>query len=80
MPGIRGQVARSDWVEVLFQDPLGAPQKQRFQGFLARIFLHEYDHLIGRTWLDVVSDNKHIISDEVYARSLQNAAFQPKNK
>ena len=40
VPGIRGQVARSYWVEVLFQDPLGAPQKQRFQGFLARIFCY----------------------------------------
>ena len=68
VPGLRGQVARADWVEVFYRDPQGQQQRRRFDGFVARIFLHEYDHLIGRTWLDSVTDNKEIVSDEVYLR------------
>lgn len=68
VPGLRGQVARADWVEVFYYDVAGIKHRRRFDGFLARIFLHEYDHLIGRTWLDSVTDNKEIVSDEVYLR------------
>lgn len=70
VPGLRGQVARADWVEVFHYDVQGIKHRRRFDGFLARIFLHEYDHLIGRTWLDSVTDNKEIVSDEVYLRQL----------
>ena len=66
IPGIRGQVPRADWVEVFYQNIHGEVQRRRFEGFLARIFLHEYDHLIGRAWIDSVQDNRHIISEDVY--------------
>lgn len=66
IPGIRGQVPRADWVEVFFQNTTGEMQRRRFDGFLARIFLHEYDHLIGQAWIDSVQDNRNIISEEVY--------------
>ena len=68
VPGLRGQVARPDWVEVFYFDRFGEKQRRRFDGFVARILLHEYDHLIGRTWLDSVTSNQDILCDEVYLK------------
>lgn len=70
VPGLRGLVARPDWAEVAFCDVTGTQQQRRFEGFVARIFLHEYDHLIGRTWLDSVVSNQDIVSNEVYLRDM----------
>ena len=40
----------------------------RLDGFVARIFLHEYDHLIGKTWLDHVEVNTDIMAESVWRR------------
>lgn len=38
-----------------------------YDGFTARIFLHEYDHLFGTVFLDRVEDiKKHLITDGYY--------------
>lgn len=42
-----GQVARSVWVEVEYQNELGQKVRRRLKGFEARVFQHEYDHLKG---------------------------------
>jgi len=42
-----GQVARSIWIEVEYQNELGQKVKRRLKGFEARVFQHEYDHLKG---------------------------------
>ena len=51
-PQIYGQVQRSTWVDVKYQDMSGAVVKERFQGFPARIFQHEYDHLDKTLFID----------------------------
>jgi len=67
VPGLRGHITRPDWVEVTYQNIEGAAKQQRFEGFVARIFLHEYDHLIGKTWLDHVQSSQDIVANEVWA-------------
>lgn len=42
-----GNVARSSWIEVEYQNELGQKVKRRLKGFEARVFQHEYDHLNG---------------------------------
>ena len=42
-----GQVARSEWIEVEYQNELGQKVRRRLKGFEARVFQHEYDHLRG---------------------------------
>lgn len=42
-----GQVARSTWIEVQYQNELGQNVRRRLKGFEARVFQHEYDHLKG---------------------------------
>ncbi|WP_199609445.1 peptide deformylase [Flocculibacter collagenilyticus] len=66
IPGIRAKVPRATNVKVVFMDRYGAELQREFTGFLARIFLHEYDHLIGLSYLDRVEDNKDIVSETYY--------------
>ena len=44
---VPGNVARSAWIEVEYQNELGQKTKRRLKGFEARVFQHEYDHLKG---------------------------------
>ena len=42
-----GQVSRSEWIEVVYQNELGQQIRRRLKGFEARVFQHEYDDLQG---------------------------------
>jgi len=52
VPNCRGLVARAREVEVEYYTPEGVRQRVTWQDFPARIFQHEYDHLLGRLFLD----------------------------
>ncbi|HOE70836.1 MAG TPA: peptide deformylase [Brevefilum sp.] len=52
VPGFVGEVARSQVVTVRGQDRQGKNLKIRAQGWLARIFQHEIDHLNGVLYTD----------------------------
>ncbi len=56
IPGIYGDVWRADEVVIRAQDVKGKPIRVRAKGFLARIILHEYDHLEGILFVDRVED------------------------
>ena len=70
VPAIRGQVERSAKVDVSYFDRQGISKKVTFEGFPARIFLHEYDHLIGLTFLDRVVSAGDLASEVELARRL----------
>ncbi len=72
VPGLRGIVPRQTYVKVVYQDIDGNPHELEWEGFLARVFLHEYDHLIGKTWLDRVESNQDIVSEQVYLKLMQS--------
>lgn len=55
VPGIRGEVARHAWVEVVYQDEKGKERRLRAEGMLARIIQHELDHLNGVLFVDRLS-------------------------
>lgn len=52
VPNCRGLVARAREVEVEYYTPAGSQQQVVWRDFPARIFQHEYDHLLGRLFLD----------------------------
>ncbi|MGI2257971.1 peptide deformylase [Shewanella sp. GXUN23E] len=54
LPGTRLIIARHQWVEVQYQDLQGQDHQQVLEGFVARIFQHELDHLHGVTLLERV--------------------------
>ncbi len=66
VPALRGYINRPDNVDVDYFDLQGARQHASFEGFVARIFLHEFDHLIGKTWLDHVTSSEQIMAESVW--------------
>jgi peptide deformylase len=52
IPGLRGRVPRHAIIDISFTDRYGKPQDMRLEGFVARIFQHEYDHIEGRVFTD----------------------------
>ncbi|WP_102794370.1 peptide deformylase [Bowmanella denitrificans] len=70
VPALRGFIQRPDQVELSYQDINGNPCQIEFTGFLARIFLHEYDHLIGKTWLDHVTSTEQVMAESVWLRQI----------
>ncbi len=55
VPGVEGEVARSEFVVVKGLDEQGAPVRMAAQGYLARAFQHEIDHLDGILFIDRLS-------------------------
>lgn len=66
VPGIRALVPRYTVVEVGYTDPDGRLQHCEFDGFIARVFQHEFDHLDGKVFLDRVETMKEVITDQEY--------------
>lgn len=71
IPGIRALVPRYKTIEVEYTKLDGTKAKVIFEDFVARIFQHEYDHLIGKVYLDRVEDSKEIVSEEVYFKTIK---------
>jgi len=56
LPHFRGPVVRPIKVTIAFQDRYGEPQSMSGEGFLARVFCHEIDHLNGVLYVDKMED------------------------
>ena len=66
VPGLRGKVTRPSVVDVEYLNESGHPDRLSLSGFPARIFQHEYDHLIGKTFVDRVASVTDLVTDKVY--------------
>jgi peptide deformylase len=64
IPQLRGQVKRCQWVEVTYSDRQGQMQSIRFEDFVARIFQHEYDHLMGKFFLDYIEQTEDLMAEQ----------------
>lgn len=72
IPGIRALVPRYREIMIRYTDQQGEWLELRLDGFVARIFQHEYDHLEGRVYLDSVEDNRDIVSESEYLKLMEN--------
>lgn len=70
VPGIRALVPRSNALQVSYQDQRGEHCSLDLEGFPARVFQHEYDHLIGKVYLDRVESNLDIIAESEFFKRL----------
>lgn len=68
IPGIRALVPRHLSIRVRYQDNRGQARQIDLSGFPARVFQHEFDHLLGLVYLDRVEDNRDIISDSEFLK------------
>lgn len=71
IPGIRALIPRSEKIVVSYYSKDGVLHKKHFNDFIARIFQHEFDHLLGMVFLDRVVDSKDIISEKEYLRLMK---------
>ncbi len=55
IPGIQGEVERFEAIQVKGLNRHGKPQKLKLDGWMARIFQHEIDHLNGVLFTDLAT-------------------------
>ncbi len=68
IPGIRGLVPRSDSLNVSYFARSGKQEEKTLEGFIARIFQHEFDHLEGNVFIDRLDMTKDIITEKEFRR------------
>ena len=66
IPGIREAVKRPEKITLQFYDSEGILHKKTFDGMLARVIQHEYDHLEGKLFIDYLSPfRKKLIQNKI---------------
>ena len=69
IPGIYANVVRSEAIKIQAWNEKGRPFTMEAGGLLARIILHEYDHLDGILFLDHVPESKREKLIEKYEKA-----------
>jgi peptide deformylase len=70
VPGLRGFVPRPRAIRVHWTDVDGTAQQAEYEGFLATIFQHEFDHLDGVLYVDRLTDTRRLVFEEEFDRWL----------
>ncbi len=70
VPGLRGFVERPQHIRVTYQDLSAKRHTLELEGFLATVFQHEFDHLDGRLYVDLIADKSLFAFEEEYLRHL----------
>ena len=68
VPGLRGFVERPQHIRVRYTDLSGRQHQLEFEGFLATVFQHEFDHLDGRLYIDRIADTTRLAFEDEYLR------------
>jgi peptide deformylase len=67
IPGIRGLVPRNRRIGVRYLTRAGELREEELEGFVARIFQHEFDHINGIVFLDRV-ESRNLVTEKEYLR------------
>ena len=73
-----GPVVRPQEIEIEAFDMRGEKFCIRCDGILARVIQHEYDHLQGIEFLERVTENRKMISWNIYRKEIRNSPAQKK--
>lgn len=74
IPGLRALVPRPRAIRVRYTDSkTGEEVSACYEGFLARVWLHENDHLNGVVFPDRVDSSNDFVTDKEYRRLLADA-------
>lgn len=66
LPGIHESVSRIEKINLKWQDENFEPHEKVFEGYLARVIQHEYDHLEGKVFIDRISNiRRQLISNKL---------------
>jgi peptide deformylase len=66
VPGFRALVPRHLEIDVAFTDRHGTSRQERFSGFMARLFQHEFDHLEGILYPERMAQGESLITLEEF--------------
>ncbi|MBN1660984.1 MAG: peptide deformylase [Anaerolineae bacterium] len=77
IPGYIGEVARQEQVVVQGIDEHGNPMRLKVEGYLARVFQHEIDHLDGVLYIDRLTDPATLQPVEVGREELAEMEMAP---
>ncbi len=68
IPGIRESVQRPSWITMRYQNTDFQEVEEKFDGIKARIIQHEYDHVEGILFTDIISPlKKSLLSSKLIA-------------
>lgn len=68
LPGIHESVTRKEKIKVTYLDENFVQHTEWFEGYMARVIQHEYDHLEGRLFIDHLSPiRKQLIKSKLNA-------------
>jgi peptide deformylase len=80
-PGIYANVKRPGRVKVAARDPAGVEHVYEVEGYLARAFLHEMDHLEGKLFIERLSALKRgMIRKKMHKRAQEEKHEEKKGK
>jgi len=68
IPSIRAKVLRYKKIKIRYTNTQGLVLNCELEGFVARVFQHEYDHLNGLVYLDRVENNRDIFSEAEFLK------------
>ncbi len=68
VPGIRGLVPRHRAIRVRYHARDGVLIEREYEGFVARVFQHEVDHLDGLVFLDRVESTKDLVTENEWQK------------
>jgi peptide deformylase len=81
IPNIRGSVSRPETVRLRYQDEQFVEHVEEFSGFNARVIQHEYDHIEGILFTDLLKPlKKRLIQKKLNAIAVGNADVDYKMK
>ena len=68
IPGLRGPVPRHRRIRVRYITRSGELREEEYEGFPARVFQHEFDHVHGVVFVDRVESTRELVTEKEYAR------------
>ncbi|NBT59815.1 peptide deformylase [bacterium] len=71
VPGLQGDVSRPNWIKVRALDQKGERVGFEAKGFAATVIQHECDHLVGKLYLDRMTDLTRLAFAKEYGRYLK---------
>ena len=78
LPGMMGFVERPQHIRVDYLNGSAEKKRIQLQGFLATVFQHEFDHLLGKLYVDRITDMTLFSFDSEYQRyHLNNSLNSP---
>lgn len=71
VPGLQGDVPRPNWIKVRALDQKGEKIGFEAKGFAATVIQHECDHLLGKLYIDRMTDLTRLAFTKEYSRHLK---------